>query len=325
MAREDAGKPELIQVAGMMEHVEAGLQEAFTVHRLWQAEDRAALLADVGPRIRAVATDGHHGCGAEILSAAPNLEIVASYGVGYDAVDVPACRAAGVRVTNTPDVLNDAVAEIAMGLMIALCRRIPQADAFVRAGHWANGTGAWQGAGFPLTGELTGKTLGILGLGRIGKEIARRAQVFKMQVVYHGRTQQTDEPYPFYADLEAMARDVDWLCVIAPGSASTKGIVSRAVLEALGPQGAIVNVARGSLVDEAAMLALLQSGGLGGAALDVFEDEPRMDPAFVGLENVVLSPHQGSATTKTRAAMGDLVLRNLAAHFAGDPLLTPVA
>jgi lactate dehydrogenase-like 2-hydroxyacid dehydrogenase len=311
-------KPEILQIVPMPEAVEAALAGAYTVHRFFGAPDRRALLAEAGPRIRAVATDGHHGVAPEILAALPRLEVVASYGVGYDAIDTAACRARGVRVTNTPDVLNDAVAELALGLMLGLCRRIPQADAHVRAGRWPDGA-------FELTGELTGAHAGILGLGRIGKEIARRLLAMKMRVSYHGRHEQPYEPYAYYASLEEMARAVDWLVVIAPGSAATRGIVSRAVLEALGPEGCLVNVARGALVDEAALVELLVSGRLGGAALDVFVDEPRVPEALLSLPNVVLSPHQGSATAKTRAAMGELVVRNLAAHFAGDPLLTPVA
>jgi lactate dehydrogenase-like 2-hydroxyacid dehydrogenase len=310
-------KPEILQVAPMLERVEAALAEAYTVHRLWKAADRAALLAEVGGRVRAVATDGHRGIAPELLAGLPALEVVASYGVGYDAIDTQACRARGVRVTNTPEVLNDAVAELAVGLMIGLCRRIPQADAYVRAGRW-------QGGSFGLTGELTGAHAGILGLGRIGKEIARRLQAMRMRVSYHGRREKPHEPYVYFPELIAMAREVDWLVVAAPGTAATRGIVSRPVMEALGPRGALVNVARGALVDEAAMVELLADGRLGGAALDVFEDEPRVPEALLAMPNVVLSPHQGSATRKTRAAMGDLVLRNLAAHFAGDPLPTPV-
>lgn len=311
-------KPEILQIAPMMASVEAALEHDYVVHRLWEAPDRAALLAEAGPRIRAVATDGHYGCAPEIMDALPALEIIASYGVGYDAIDIAACRARGVRVTNTPDVLNDAVAELALGLMLALCRRIPQADRHVREGRWPAG-------GFGLTAELTGAHAGILGLGRIGKEIARRLQAFKMRVSYHGRHEQPYQPYVYYPDLVTMAREVDWLVVIAPGTVETEGIVSRAVMTALGPEGCLVNVARGSLVDEAAMVDLLQSGGLGGAALDVFAREPEVPEALRAMENVVLSPHQASATRKTRAAMGELVVRNLAAHFAGDPLLTPVA
>lgn len=308
---------EILQMGPMPERLEAALAKAYTVHRYWQTPDRAALLAEAGPRIRAVATGGDRGCPAEVMDALPALELIASFGVGYDAIDTAACRARGVRVTNTPDVLDDAVAELAIGLMIALCRRIPQADAHVRAGRWRQ-------RGYPLTGELGGARVGILGLGRIGKEIARRAQAMKMRVAYHGRREQPDQPYEYYPDLVAMARDVDWLVVIAPGSAETRGIVSRPVLEALGPNGNLVNIARGSLADEPALVEMLRSGALGGAALDVFADEPRVPEALLGLDNVVLSPHQGSATVRTRAAMGDLMLRNLEAHFAGRPLLTPV-
>ena len=310
-------KTEILQVGPAIASLEQALAERFTVHRYWQAADQAALLAEVGPRIRAVATDGHLGCSREMLGAMPNVEIVASYGVGYDAVDVSACRERGVRVTNTPDVLTDAVAEITLGLMIALARRIPLHDRYVRDGRWLKG-------GAPLTGELTGAKVGILGLGRIGKEIARRLQAFKMRIAYHGRSEQPDEPYPYYPDLAQMARDVDWLVVIAPGSPETHGIVSREMLQALGPNGSIVNIARGSLVDETAMVELLQSGDLGGAALDVFADEPRMPEALWAMDNVVLSPHMASATHKTRGAMGDLVFANLDAHFAGMPLLTAV-
>jgi len=310
-------KPEILQIGPMMKHVEEALQEAYRVHRYWEAEDRAALLATVGPQVRAAATDGHYGCSRAMIEAMPKLEAIASYGVGYDAVDIAACKERGIRVSNTPSVLNDAMAELTLGLMIALCRRIPQADVHVREGWWLEG-------GYPLTGELTGARVGILGLGRIGKEVARRCQAFKMRVAYHGRSQQPHEPYEYYGDLVDMARDVDWLVVIAPGTPETKGIVSRRVIEALGPRGCLVNVSRGSLVDEAAMVELLRSEALGGAALDVFADEPRVPEALFGLDNVVLSPHQGSATHKTRTAMGDLVVQNLAAHFSGAPLLTPV-
>jgi lactate dehydrogenase-like 2-hydroxyacid dehydrogenase len=310
-------KPEILQIGPMMKHVEEALEGAYQTHRYWESTDRGKLLESVGSRIRAVATDGHSGCSRKIIEALPKLEVISSYGVGYDAVDIAACKQHDIRVTNTPDVLNDAVAELTLGLMIALCRRIPQADVHVREGWWLEG-------GYPLTGELTGARVGILGLGRIGKEIARRCQAFKIRVAYHGRHAQPYEPYVYYADLKAMAHDVDWLVIIAPGTVETTGMVSREVMQALGPQGCLVNIARGSIVDEPAMVELLQSGALGGAALDVFADEPRVPEALFGLDNVVLSPHQGSATTKTRTAMGDLVVQNLAAHFAGAPLLTPV-
>ncbi|MEM0944310.1 MAG: 2-hydroxyacid dehydrogenase [Pseudomonadota bacterium] len=312
-------KPDVLMIGPMLATAMAALEEAYTIHRYWEAEDRSALLAEVGPRIRAIATDGHFGCPPEVMAACPGIEIIASFGVGYDNIDIPSAQARGIRVTTTPDVLNDAMAEITVGLMIALAHRLPQADAWMRQGQWV------PGKSFGLTAELTGKTAGILGLGRIGKEIAARLQAMKMRVVYHGRTRQAHQPYPYFADLEAMAREVDWLVVIAPGSAETNGIVSRAVLGALGPEGMLVNVARGTLIDEAAMVEMLADGSLGGAALDVFEREPHVPPALLDLQNVVLSPHQGSATHKTRAAMGDLVVANLAAHFAGAPLITPLA
>ncbi|MEM6761499.1 MAG: 2-hydroxyacid dehydrogenase, partial [Pseudomonadota bacterium] len=245
-------------------------------------------------------------------------EIIASFGVGYDPIDTVDCRARGITVTNTPAVLTDAMAEITLGLMISLARRLPQADAYVRAGKW-NTVGH-----FGMTGELTGKRVGILGLGRIGKEVARRAQAFKMEVVYHGRTHQPHEPFPFYADLVDMAKDCDWLVSIVPGGESTYRIINREVMDALGPEGMLVNVGRGATVDEPELVKALQEGRLGGAAVDVFEDEPNVPEALFSMDNVVLSPHQGSATAKTRWAMGDLVVRNLRAHFAGEPAITPV-
>jgi lactate dehydrogenase-like 2-hydroxyacid dehydrogenase len=307
---------DLILTGPTLASAHEALKRDFTVHRMWEASDRDAFLAGhAGTRF--LAATGHARIDAGLLDALPALEIVSNFGVGVDSIDLAAARARNVRVTNTPEVLNDAVAELTLALMLALCRRIAPADAHVRAGRWPAG-------GWPLTGELTGATVGILGLGRIGKEIALRCQAFRMQVVYHGRTRQPFVPYPYFADLTEMARAVDWLVCVVPGDTGTTGMVGRPVLEALGPQGCIVNVGRGPLIDEAAMLDLLRSGGLGGAGLDVFSDEPRMDPGFWSLENVVLSPHQGSATTKTRWAMGDLMVRNLIAHRDGNPLITPV-
>lgn len=290
------------------------LEEKFTVHRLFAAPDREAMLAELGPRIRGIAGGNVDGA---LMDRLPKLEIIANFGVGYDSIDTAAAKARNIRVTNTPNVLNEAVAELTIGLMIALARRIPQADRFVRDGKWVKGS-------YPLQSELTGKTVGILGLGRIGKEIAMRAQAMRMRVVYYGRRRQPREPFIFYDDLTDMARDADWLVVIAPGGKGTQKIVSRQVLEALGPEGRLVNVARGSLIDEAAMVEMLASGALGGAALDVFEKEPQVPEALFDLDNVVLSPHQGSATHETRFLMGQLVVDNLAAHFDGEPLISAV-
>ncbi len=305
---------EILQTAKLLDTCEAALAARYTVHKLHEAADKAALLAEIGPRVRAIAGGGASG---DVIGRLEKLEIIANFGVGYDSVDVAAAKARNIRVTNTPNVLNDAVAEITIGLMIALSRRIPQADQFVRQGKWSKGS-------FPLLWELNGKTVGILGLGRIGKEIAMRAQAMKMRVVYHGRKRQPHEPFVYYDSLMDMARDSDWLVLIAPGGKATEKIVSREVMEALGPEGNLVNMARGTLVDEAAMVELLQTGKLGGAALDVFDKEPQVPEALFGLDNVVLSPHQGSATRQTREQMGALVVENLEAHFAGEPLPTAV-
>ncbi|GHA26391.1 D-2-hydroxyacid dehydrogenase [Devosia pacifica] len=305
---------EVLQTHALLKSCEEGIAERFTVHKLHEASDRDAMLAEIGPRIRGIAGGA---VTADLMDKLPNLEIIANFGVGYDNIDTGAARQRNIRVTNTPNVLNDAMAEMTVGMMIALARRIPQGDRYVREGKWPSGT-------MGLFSELTGKTVGILGLGRIGKEIALRLQAMRMRVVYHGRHEQQNEPYVYYGDLVAMARDVDWLVVIAPGGKGTEGIVSREVLEALGPDGMLCNMARGTLVDEAAMLEMLKAGKLGGAALDVFEKEPHVPEGFFDLDNVVLAPHQGSATHQTRNAMGRLVIANLDAHFEGKPLLSAV-
>ena len=305
---------EMLQTHKLLDSCEQALAEHFTVHKLHEAADKEALLARIAHDVRAVAGGN---VDAALMDRLPKLEIIANFGVGYDNIDTKAARERNIRVTNTPNVLNDAMAEITIGLMVALARRIPQTDRFVREGNWVKGS-------YPLLVELNGKTLGILGLGRIGREIAVRAQAMKMRIVYHGRHKRPHEPFVYYDNLIDMARDSDWLVVIAPGGKGTEKIVSRAVLEALGPDGYLVNMARGTLVDEAALVEMLVSGKLGGAALDVFETEPLVPEALFALDNVVLSPHQGSATHQTRNQMGQMVVDNLVRHFAGEPLLSPV-
>jgi lactate dehydrogenase-like 2-hydroxyacid dehydrogenase len=307
---------DLILTGAALPSAVAALEAEFNVHRMWEAADPAAFLAQ-HRATRLVACWNHPKFDGALMDQLPALEIISNFGVGVDAIDLDAARARNIRVTNTPDVLSDAVAELTLALMLATCRRVVEADRHIRAGKWTQGN-------YPLTGELTGATVGILGLGRIGKEIARRCQAFKMQVVYHGRREQKFEPFPYYPNLVDMARDVDWLVAVVPGDTGTVGLVSREVLSALGPKGTIVNLGRGSLVDEKAMLELLKNGQLGGAGLDVFAQEPKMSPDFWELPNVVLSPHQGSATTKTRWMIGDLCVRNLIAHRDGNPLITPV-
>ncbi|NLS03482.1 2-hydroxyacid dehydrogenase [Rhizobium sp. P32RR-XVIII] len=290
------------------------LKERFTVHDLAGCADPDALLREIGPDIRGIA-GGKVSAG--LLEKLPKLEIIAVSGVGYDSVDAAAARARNIRLTNTPGVLTDAVAELTIGMMIALSRRIPQGDRFIRDGRWPGGAfGNWS--------ELKNKTLGILGLGRIGREIAEIATALKMHVIYHGRHQQPGAPYPYYDTVLEMARASDWLVVIAPGTAETNKIISREVMQALGPNGMLVNMARGTMVDQDAMIEMLMLKQLGGAALDVFEKEPAVPEALFGLDNVVLSPHQGSRTEETRTAVGDLVVANLTAHFDGKSLISPI-
>ncbi|GAB4363244.1 MAG: 2-hydroxyacid dehydrogenase [Kiloniellaceae bacterium] len=309
-------KPELIMVGPMMPHVMEALDSDFTVHRLWEVSDRKALLQEVGGQVRAIATSGHLGASAELMDALPKLEIISCYGVGVDSIDLDHAARRKVIVTNTPDVLNDDVANMAIALLLATSREIVNGDRYVREGKWLKGA-------MHLTRAIRGRRLGILGLGRIGKDIARKAEVFGMEILYHGRARQ-DVPYRYYADLVEMARDSDYLVAICPGGPATDRIVNRAVLDAIGPEGVFINVARGSVVDELALVAALQEGRLGGAGLDVFAEEPKVPEALFTMDQVVLQPHAASATHETRRAMGDLVVDNLRAHFAGKPVLTPV-
>jgi len=294
------------------------MERDFTVHKLWQAKDPAALIAELGGRLRALQTTPSSGADAKLMDALPKLEIISHFGVGVDSVDLGAAKQRGIIVTNTPEVLNECVADLAMGLTVATLRRISLGDRFVRAGSWLKGE-------FPLAQKVGGKTMGILGYGRIGKAIAKRAESFGMRIAYHGRKPQAGVSHKYYARLVDMARDCDVLMVICPGGAATRHIVNAEVLEALGPEGTLINAARGSVVDEQALVTALTDGRLGAAGLDVFESEPRVPEALFGMDQVVLQPHVGSATHDTRKAMGDLTVDNLRAHFAGKPVLTPVA
>jgi lactate dehydrogenase-like 2-hydroxyacid dehydrogenase len=293
------------------------MERDFTVHKLWQAKDRDAFFREVGGRIRGIQTTGGHGADAKLMDALPKLEIIACFGVGVDAVDLDAARQRHVIVTNTPDVLNECVADLAMGLTLASLRSISLGDRYVRAGSWLK-------APLPLAQHVGGKIMGILGYGRIGKAIAKRAEAFGMRIVYHGRNPQAGVAHRYYAKLTDMARDCDVLMVICPGGAATYHMVDAEVLAALGPEGTLINVARGSVVDEQALVKALANGSLGAAGLDVFEDEPKVPQALFGMDHVVLQPHVGSATHETRKAMGDLTVDNLRAHFSGKPVLTPV-
>ncbi|TXM72712.1 2-hydroxyacid dehydrogenase [Methylobacterium sp. WL69] len=308
---------DLLLLKPLQPSVMEALVERFTLHRADTAPDRPAFYAAIGPRIRAMATGAQAPVDAALLAHLPNLEIVASFGVGYDTIDTACAAARGIVVTNTPDVLSDEVADLALGLLLATLRQIPQADRYLRAGHWP-------GKPYPLTPTLRGRTVGILGLGRIGRAIATRLEGFGVAIAYHGRRRQAEVPYAYHASLVEMARAVDVLVVVAPGGPETDGLVGAAVLEALGPQGILVNVARGSVVDEAALVAALRDGTILGAGLDVFAREPHVPADLVAMDHVVLLPHVGSASVHTREAMGRLVVENLTHWFAGRGPLTPV-
>ncbi|TNM50196.1 2-hydroxyacid dehydrogenase [Nocardioides albidus] len=254
---------------------------------------------------------------AALIASLPRLGVIANHGVGYDNIDVTAALARGVAVSNTPDVLDDAVAETALALLLAVRRRVVVADRFVRAGRWPEGA-------FPLTDQVAGSRVGILGLGRIGRAVATRLEAFGCAVSYHNRREVPDAPYPYAASPVALAAGVDSLVVVVPGGAGTEALVDRAVLDALGPDGVLINIARGSVVDEPALVAALQEGRLGGAGLDVFADEPQVPAGLVALDTAVLLPHIASGTHPTRAAMRQLTLDNLASWLADGTLLTPV-
>ncbi len=303
-------KPEILLIEPMMPEVEARLDAAYQVHRWFQETDRAALVARVGPRIRGIVTGGGSGASNELVDALPKLEIIAINGIGTDAVDLEHAKARGVRVTTTPDVLTDDVADMAIALMLAVARRICPGDRFVREGRWPTGH-------VPLGRKVSAKRLGVIGMGRVGRAIARRAEGFGMSVAYTDLRPMDGVTYRHYPVLTDLALESDFLVVAASGGPGSRGIVNAAVLEALGPEGVLINVARGSVVDEPALVAALSGARLGGAGLDVFAHEPGVPPALWGMENVVLAPHQASATIETRQAMAGLVLRNLEAQFAG--------
>ena len=276
------------------------------------------LRMEPGPGIRA-AISGGNGIDAATMDAAPDLEMVALVVVGYDRVDLAHARARGIAVTNTPDVLTDDVADLAIGLMIAVARRLPAQDLYVRQGRWVR-----EGLP-PLTRRASGRKIGILGLGRIGQAIAARAQPFASEIGYFSRKPRSEgADYLYFDDVVSLAQWADTLIVAVSGGPATAGLVDKKVIEALGPDGILVNIARGSVVDEPELVAALRDKRLGAAGLDVFADEPNVPEALLGLDNVVLIPHQGSATTETRQAMADLALANLDAFFEGKPLITPV-
>lgn len=307
---------DIIAMANLQAVLLEPLQAAYAVHQRLHETDPEKF-RKVAPRIRAIAATGESSISAELMRQLPALEIISVMGVGYDGVDVAAAQARGVAVTHTPGVLNDDVADLAMALMLAWARQLPRADRFVRAGQWPAGS-------MPLGRRVSGARLGIVGMGRIGQAIAQRASAFGMRIAYTARSAKADLPHRYLPTAAALAAQSDFLVVITPGGTGTRQLIDAEVLAALGPQGCLVNVARGSVIDEGALIAALESGAIAGAALDVFDNEPHVPQALREMDNVVLTPHIGSATGETRRAMADLALANLQAHFAGNALLSPV-
>ncbi|KAH0462940.1 hypothetical protein IEQ34_007522 [Dendrobium chrysotoxum] len=304
----------------MNPYLESELDRRCKLFRLWELPkaSRKDFLDANSPSIRALVGNSAAGADADIIDALPQLEIVVSYSVGFDKVDLAKCRSRGIRVANTPDVLTDDVADLAIALSIATLRKICSADRYLRSA-------AWKTKGqYMITSKFSGKTVGIIGLGRIGSAIAKRAEAFGCFICYHSRTQKPNTNYKYYPDIISLAMDCDVLVVACPLIAETRHIVDRKVIDALGSNGVLINIGRGSHVDEAELISALLEGRLGGAGLDVFEYEPHVPRILFSLDNVVLTPHVGSATVETRQAMADLVLGNLEAHVMNKPLLTPV-
>jgi len=310
-------RPEILLMRSLIERTQQQLEAAYVVHRYDTAPDRDALVRDLAPRLTAIATRGDYPLPGSLLERLPHVKIVASSGTGYDGIDVEAARRLGIAVTNSPSAAAECVADAAWALLLATVRRAAMFDRMVRAGRWMPDPPI-------LTDKVWGERIGILGLGSIGKAVARRAEGFAMDIAYHGRHRQANVSYRYYDDPVGLARNVKVLVIAVPGRAQTRALVGRAVIDALGPAGYLVNVSRGSVVDEPYLVDALTHGRLAGAGLDVFADEPRVPPALLSLDNVVLTPHAASGTQATRDALGQFVVDNLAAFFAGRPLVSPI-
>src|SRR3954451_15659738 len=313
-----ADKPEILLVGPPKPTIVNGLSP-FTVHQLGETKDRATFLADISPRVRAIASSvTSEKIDAGLMAKLPRLEIVATFGVGYDHVDAAWAAAHGVTVTNTPQVLTEEGADTALGLLLCAVREFTQAERYLRAGKWVE-------RGYPLTkATLRDRTVGIVGMGAIGQAIARRIDAMRVPVVYHSRRPAADVRYRHYPKLLDMARDVTVLLAITPGGAETKNLINAEVLKALGPEGILINMARGSVVDEEALIQALKDKVILSAGLDVYVREPEVPPELIAMENIVLFPHLGSASVHTRTQMDHLVVDNLIAWAAGKPPLTPV-
>ncbi|CAN6456488.1 unnamed protein product [Victoria cruziana] len=302
----------------IMPYLQEELDKRFTVFRYFDAANKEDFLSLHAPSIRAVVGSSTVGASAELIDALPNLEIVCTFSVGLDKVDLSKCRERGIKVTNTPDVLTDDVADLAIGLMICTLRHISASDRYVRKG-------LWKGFGdYKLTTKFSGKTIGIVGLGRIGLAIAQRAEAFDCPISYFSRSRKADVKYKYYSNVIDLAANCDILVLACPLTEETFHIANRAVLDALGPKGVLINIGRGPLVDEPELVKALIENRVGGAGLDVFEDEPVVPEELFEMDNVVLLPHVGSATVETRKDMADLVIKNLEAHVLEKPLITPI-
>jgi lactate dehydrogenase-like 2-hydroxyacid dehydrogenase len=312
------GKHAVLAIGAATPRMIAALSSAFELHLAWEQRDMAAFLGAQGPRIAGISTWGPEGVPARWMAAMPSLRIVSNYGVGYDAVDVAEAVRRGIVVTHTPGVLDNDTANTAILLMLAVSRRLVRDDRWVRSGDWKR-----KGPP-PLTRSIEGARVGMVGMGRIGQTIARKLSAFGCHVAYHSRNPVPGLHWRHEPDLVALAAASDYLVVIVPGGPATRHLVNRTVIEALGPQGTLVNIARGSVVDEAELVAALCDGRLGAAALDVFESEPDVPAPLLAMDNVVLTPHVGSATEETRRAMGDLTVENLLRYFTDGCVLTPV-
>ncbi|HUE93425.1 2-hydroxyacid dehydrogenase [Pseudomonas sp.] len=310
-------KPQVLQIGPLSERFNRALADHYEVTALWRQAEPLAFLREQGEQFELLVSSARFGCSAEQLQCLPNLRAICSFGVGYDPYPLELLRDRGIVISTTPDVLNDCVADLAMGLIIDTARRMSESDRFVRAGNWVDGA-------FPLARKVSGKRLGIVGLGRIGEAVVQRASGFAMAVRYHNRKPLADCPHAYEANLIELARWADFLVLTCPGGASTQHLIGREVLEALGPDGILINVARGSVVDEPALIAALRSGALGAVGLDVYAAEPQVPLALRELDNVVLLPHIGSGSEETRLQMEELVLANLQAFLEHGELLTPL-
>ena len=312
-------KPDVLQIGFYPDWDQEPLDNAFTMHRYFEAEDKLAFLSKIGADITGIATRGDLGANRAIIEACPKLEIISIYGVGYDAVDLKACKEKGIRVTNTPDVLTNDVADLGVAMMLGLSRGMVGASEWVRDGSWAT-----KGL-YPLQRRIWGRKAGVLGLGRIGYEVAKRLAGFDLDIAYSDvSAKEYAKDWTYIADPVALAQHADFLFVTLAASAETRHIVNHEVIDAVGPDGMIINVSRAANIDELALLDALKEKRLGSAALDVFEDEPALNPRFLELDNVMLQPHHASGTYETRKAMGKLMRDNLAAHYAGEKLLAEV-